>query len=376
MSNDNLLTLFPNKRIKPYDGMSVTAEVWGQAHDYHRQYNQAHNLFFHGSGILIGMEVVASDPPDSMVFILPGVVVDPNGKIIVLSEPVAYDLGDEIEGPLYLTIIHRESSTSLKKNNDGSGLAFVNDEFLITARQSVPEKSMVELARFTRENRGSKITDAQDPKGPKINEIDLRFRRHIVMKNEQILTSAVVYLGKDHQKVQGQGLHRLSEYARRENHINVVVNDDSDLDPGILGNSFLYLVGKGKFQLTKAQLKGLQGYLNHGGFLFMEGCDSEATDSFKNLTSEIDVSLNEKLLKNHSLLSEPNFFATTPNGFEVEGEVLIGNGVVLSNLNYGALWYGDGKERVPTREELRAAFEWGTNLLVYILEDKEKDKGS
>ncbi|HSM23288.1 MAG TPA: DUF4159 domain-containing protein [Anaerolineaceae bacterium] len=376
MSNDNLLTLFPNKRIKPYDGMSVTAEVWNLAHDYHRQYNQAHNLFFHGSGILIGMEVVASDPPDSMVFILPGVVVDPNGKVIVLSEPVAYDLGDEIEGPLYLTINHRESSTSLKKNNDGSGLAFVNDEFLITARQTVPEKSMVELARFAREDRKSTIKDAQDPKGPKTNEIDLRFRRQIVMKSEQLLTSAVVYLGTGHKKEQGKGLHRLSDYVRREKHINLIVDDNADLDPGILGNSFLYLVGKGKFQLTKAQMKGLQGYLKHGGFLLMESCDGEAGDSFKNLAKEIGLNLNEKLSQKHLILSEPNFFVAPPIGFEVKGEILTGNGGVLSTFNYGALWNGDGKDRVPTREELRSAFEWGTNLLVYVLEDKEKDKGS
>lgn len=376
MSNDNLLKLFPNKRVKPYDGMSVTADVWNQAHEYHRQYNQAHSLFFHGSGILIGMDVVASDPPDSMVFILPGVAVDPNGKVIVLAEPVAYDLGDEIDGPLYLTIIQRESSTSLKKNNDGSGLAFIQDEFLITARQSVPEKTMVELARFTRKDRKSMIKDAKLPNGPGINEIDLRFRRQIAMQIEQLLTAGVVYLGEMKDRIQGEGLIRLAQSVRRTENLNLVVNDNVQLDPGILINSFLYLVGKGKFQLTKAQLKGLQGYINRGGFLLMESCDSQAGDSFSQLAKEIELKLSSSPKKEDRLLSEPHFFPAIPAGYEKEGKVVVGDGGLLSTFNYGALWSGEGKETIPTREDIRTAFEWGSNLLHFILDFKEKFKSN
>ncbi len=376
MSNDNLLKLFPNKRVKPYDGMSVTADVWQQAHEYHKLYNQAHNLFFHGSGILIGLEVVASDPPDSMVFILPGVAVDPNGKVIVLAEPVAYDLGDEIDGPLYLTIIQRESSTSLKKNNDGSGLAFIQDEFLITARQTVPEKSMVELARFTRKDRKSVIKDAKLPNGPVINEIDLRFRRQIAMQIEQLLTAGVVYLGEKTDHVQGEGLLRLAQSVRRTDNINLVVNDNLELDPGILSNSFLYLVGKGKIQLTKAQLNGLQGYINRGGFLLMEGCDAQAGDSFLQLAIEIELELSSIPLKGDRLLSEPHYFAVVPAGFEPDGKVVVADGGLLSTYNYGALWSGEGKEAAPERESIRTAYEWGSNLLHFILDFKEKFKSN
>ncbi len=69
MSDENLASLFPNMRIKAYDGMPVTADVWEKAHTYHLQLQQAHNLFFHGAGILVGLEVVASDPADNIIFI-------------------------------------------------------------------------------------------------------------------------------------------------------------------------------------------------------------------------------------------------------------------------------------------------------------------
>jgi len=38
------------------------------------------------------------------------------------------------------------------------------------------------------------------------------------------------------------------------------------------------------------------------------------------------------------------------------------------------LWYGEGRDRIPTREEIRSATEWGVNLLSYILEMKDKEK--
>lgn len=374
MSNDNLLNNFPNKRIKPYDGMSVTADVWNQAHDYHLRVNQAHNLFFHGAGILIGLDVVASDPPDRMVFILPGVAVDSNGKVIVLSEPVAYDLGDEVEGPLYLTIIHRESSQGVKKNSEGSNLSFTRDEFLITARQSIPENPMVELARFTRENRKSPIKDSTETKTPGMNEIDLRYRRRIQMQSEQLLTAAVIYLGDLKNPSHGKGLFRVSDELRRNYQINLVVDDHTQLDRGILGYSFLYMVGKGKFQLTKTQIKGLQGYINLGGFLFMESCDSLAEESLKNMMNEIESPINTSLENPHSLLNSPNYFVTPPSGYEVVGKLFFSTGGVLSTFNYGQLWAGEGKERIPTREELRSALEIAENLIHFIMDEKHKEK--
>lgn len=371
MSSDNLLSLYPQKRLKPYDGMSVTAEVWDQAHEYHRLANQSHHLFFHGSGILVGMEVVASDPPDPIVFILPGVAVDSTGQVIILSEPVAYDLGDEVEGPLYLTITHRESSSAVKKSKGGEDLAYIQDEFLITARPSLPDAASIELARFTRENRASAIRDAARPAGPGINEIDLRFRHPIERHTEQLLTAAVIYLGNVKEARHGLGLTRLSNEIRGREQINLVVDDGLQLDPGVLGYSFLYLVGEGKFQLTKAQLKGLQGYVERGGVLLMESCNAEAQEAFLHTAEEIGMALKASQ-KDHSLLNHPYLFAAPPAGYEQDAELYLGAGCILSSFNYGRLWSGEGRERVPSREEIRSAVEWGVNLLTYVLDVRQK----
>ena len=69
----------------------------------------------------------------------------------------------------------------------------------------------------------------------------------------------------------------------------------------------------------------------------------------------------------HPLLCEPNLFAAPPPGFVAEGEVLAGEGVVLSARNYGRLWRGERRDRLPSRAEIRSAMEWGANLIDYLV---------
>lgn len=366
MSDENLLLLFPQKRIKAYDGMPVTAEVWDQAHAHHRQKYDAHNLFFHGSGILAGLEVVASDPPDNIVFITPGVAVDNTGQVIVLSEPVAYDLGDEIDGPLYLFITHRESAKSGGRSKKDGDVRYIQDEFLIMARPSLPDARSIELARFTRETRTSPLQDAAQQLHPEINQIDLRYRRKIDFDPEELIISAVVYLGKVGEKSHGRGLTNLAEETRLLRNFNLVVDDDVQVGPGLLEYSLIYLVGEGKFKLTKAQINGLQGYVDRGGKMFIEACDEEAVDSFDALISQIGRDAKE-ISSEHHLLRKPYLFASPPDGYIKEGALKADGGLIFSSYNYGRLWNGECSDNTPSRAQIRASMEWGANLIFYLL---------
>src|SRR5215217_7485196 len=101
MLTRDILSVFPNKRIRAIDGMAVTADVWEEAHDYHRQLNRLHTVLHHGPGIVTGLEVIASEPADNSVYLLPGLAVDSIGQTILVPEPRAYSLGNA-EGLLYL----------------------------------------------------------------------------------------------------------------------------------------------------------------------------------------------------------------------------------------------------------------------------------
>lgn len=381
--SEKLIKLFPKRRLQAYDGMAITAQVWDTAHTYHIRAQQAHNLFYHGSGILFGMEVIASDPPDQVIYILPGVAIDPYGQVIVLSDPVAYDLGNEIEGLLYLLISRRESKQAGTQEGGGEA-SYVQDEFLITARSSIPDSPVIELARFHRQSRSAVLQNATELHHPQPDQIDLRYRVYLHTLVDQLVVAAVVYLGEAKDHFYGRGLARLSDEFRRmplelqsdravRQVIHLVVDDNVVLDPSVLRYNLICLVGRGKFQITANQLKGLQSYLEHGGTLFLEALDDTSKSAFVDLAFQMGLKLGPPAT-GHPLLEKPFLFAAPPPGFENRGDVLTGDtntqpaGFILSTANYGGIWNGKARDRIATREEIRSAIEWGANLFAYVLE--------
>ena len=53
-------------------------------------------------------------------------------------------------------------------------IKFMQHEYIIAARQSLPKQPVVELARVTISAKGASIRDAKDPYQPKADELDLR----------------------------------------------------------------------------------------------------------------------------------------------------------------------------------------------------------
>src|SRR5690349_508503 len=74
-------------RVNPFRGLLVDETTWADAHDYHRNQMRFHLLALHGVGIVQGLEVVASQPPDLNLTIRPGLAIDAEGRMLLLSEP-------------------------------------------------------------------------------------------------------------------------------------------------------------------------------------------------------------------------------------------------------------------------------------------------
>jgi hypothetical protein len=365
MSVQDFQHIFPDRRIEPVDGMAVTADIWEQAHAYHRRNLQFHNLLHHGPGIVAGLEVIASDPPDTSVYILPGVAVDPAGQAIVLPQPVAYDIGHEMEGLLYLLLSYGESRPRLDESGEEGDPLYVHSEFSIAARAVVPNTPSVELARIRRASRQDPFLDAQDPVQPGPNQIDLRFRREIRAPHD--VTMGVCYLGNVKARKHGQGASYLAHTLNRSGNYRLFVTDDVPLAPGVETNTLIYLVGEGEFELSSGQVNGLSNYVKRGrGTLFVESVDAAAEATFMNLLASMDMEP-AALSPGHRLLIEPHLFVAPPPGFEAEArsEVLVNEGVIFSACNYGLVWQGKTNDGVPSREQIRSAVEWGTNIVAY-----------
>lgn len=378
---DQSLTRIPQKRIRPYDGMAVTAKVWEDAHAYHRQAAQKHVLLFHGSGILTGLEVIAHDPPGSIVYVRPGAAIDEQGRVMVLADPVAYDLGDEIKGPLYLCITYSDSLASSSaaggEDNQQGEPAYVQEQFIIAVRITSPEEgTSVELARFMRDNLSADLKDAEDPDHPGKNEIDLRYRRVVRAHLEQPVTAAVIYLGvvEAGEKIHGRGLARMGREVRHYCDYHLIVEDDVPLDHSVMDVSFLYLVCVDELKLSASLVKHLKTYLESGGTLFCEALNDAAQETLRNLAWQLGIKKMEVLNADislqcdpfcFSLLNDPFYFSAPPAAMRKDSTVEAGGGFILSTAGYGAFWKGrDG----VTRADLRDSMEWGVNLLAAVVE--------
>ena len=146
MVDKKMLANYPLKRLKPVDGLAITADIWNEAHEYHRLQLQYHDLLRHGPGIIAGLEVIASDPPDSSVYILPGMALDARGELIVLTEPAAFDFG-QTQGPLYLLLSYAEGRP--EQDAEGGPL-YIHAQFSVEALATHSGDQFIELARVHR----------------------------------------------------------------------------------------------------------------------------------------------------------------------------------------------------------------------------------
>lgn len=366
MNSEQALKQFPARRIKPFDGMTITAAVWNEAHEYHRRSSELHALFSHGAGILAGLEVIASDPPDTNVYILPGIAIDQLGQIIILPQSVAYDVGREMEGVFHLVINYGESSS---RNGYGGELegapAYVQSEFSISAQNVLPDAPGVELARIRRSSRDSILVNATDPVFPKPDEIDLRFRHEVGAPPE--VKVAVSYLGSVADPRHGRGAAYLAQTLNHLGHFRVTVEDNVAVGPEIVNNTLIYLVGEGDFELSDSAMTGLHNYVHRAkGTLLIESVDQKAEASFMKILAAKNIKP-EPVKAEDQLLTRPYYFAAPPAGYQVEGNpgVAVAEGVIFSTNNYGLLWQGQRQGRPASREEIRAAVEWGENITTY-----------
>jgi hypothetical protein len=352
MDETSSLNQFPKTHIKPYDGMPVTAEVWTEAHDEHRKNLQAHSLVFHGSGIITGLEVKASDPPDKYVYISAGAAVDPAGNVIVLPEPVAYDFGEATEGDLYLLLGHGEREVG----GSGKETRYVQDEFVVAARPNLPKRPAVELARIHLAKRGSVIHNAVNPAHPGADEIDLRFRATTGIRPKRIVRVGVQFAGT---KIPGllPALDQLAYACLQTTPFQLVIGEADSKNYDLL-----YLAGSGALKLEADAAKEYTTWLEAGGAMIVEAFDDASDKAFKPFLEKLGVPL-KPAGQNDPILTTPFLFSAPPYGAPVQ----TGKKLVYVTNGYSLAWAGTTPSGALARGDIRTAHEWGANLLEFCL---------
>ncbi len=369
MTEAEFLKSLPTKRIKAVDGMAVTADVWEAAHEYHRSQQQLHARYAHGPGILAGLDVVASDPPDTAVYIRPGAAIDAEGNTIVVAEPLSYDVAGAPQGPFHLLLTFAESRPRSESGPVPEGAPlYVHAEYGLEAVATLSAGATVELARMQRSKRGATVRNAVDAASPSADEIDLRFRPATGGRLAAPANLAVVHLGGTGGR-HGAGAAYLARALRAAGQ-PAWTNDGVALTGDLSGYALVCLVGHNGFQLSTEEITSLYNYLQGGGSVFAESCrrDAPAATAADHALNDLFSSLGVKLdnvATGHTLLVEPNLFAAPPAGYETDGLPIVraGEGVVFSAADYGCLWQGERRSGAAGRDAIRTAHEWGGNVL-------------
>lgn len=363
----NILRDYPTKRVMPYDGMAVTAEVWEDAMAHSRRLLQYHALLQHGCGIVAGLEVVASDPSDTSVYIRPGAAVAPSGSLIVITEPVLQPMG-AAEGDLHLVLVYAESEPAYERAAAGGPgeRMWVNSGYYVEVMTELPDGPCIELARIRRSSKTATIFNAGNPLHPGEDEIDLRSRREIGPAQPVIVGAGVVHFGTSTSDDAVRGLDALSRSLKRAG-VTLWVDDHVSPASPLDRYDLIYAVGHGEFQIGAEEMTALYHFVQNGGQLVTESCRREANAdksdaAFRDMFESMGMTL-EDVRAGHPLLSEPHLFAAAPEGFDDASVLQAAEGVLFSAGDYLSVWQGMCSRGAASREVIRAAHEWGENLM-------------
>jgi hypothetical protein len=397
MELEDIIT-FQLKRVNPFQGLVIDADIWRDAHEYHRDQQKLHMLAFHNVGIVGGLEVVANKPPDLSVNIRPGMAVDPDGNIIIVAKTQRYRIQTPEKKTLYLIIQFREVPTEPHQPPEGGQPTRILEAYRIQEREKLPSEPHLELARIIFDPADEAIRDAKNPSKPGKNEIDLNFRKEAITvslppverppvpekpavqveeaprRPAQTIAIGHAVLGEASQDLHISGLQNLIREINRQDSFEVNLEENITLDEKIDRCAMIYLTGSGHFELTAEQQTAFSNFLQSGGVVFGEGCtegQQEAASkgarefglAFNQLAAQLNCKL-EVVQRGHPLLSVIHVFAEVPPGAE-PAMLLEGGHMVYSASDYGCAWQGGHQDQPLSRDIIRGCFEIGTNIATY-----------
>ena len=390
------ITKFQLKRINPFQGLVIDADTWRDAHNYHRDQQRLHVLTFHRTGIIEGLEVTASNPPDLSVTIQSGVAIEPEGNVIIVPQAQRYQLQTRQKGTIYLVIQFREIPTEPYQPPESGQPTRILEAYRIQEREKLPAEPHLELARIDFDPAEEAIRDAKAPSNPGKNEINLSFQQKATSgapvaqaapektstttkAKEVAQPTATIIVG--HAVVGGasgdlhsSGWKNLIREINRQDSLVANFEENIPLDKDINRCTMLYLTGSSGFELTTEQQAVLGDFLQSGGVIFGEGCPAGQEESpskggkefglaFNQLASQFKCKL-ETVQRGHRLLSAAHVFADVPQGAE-PGMLLEGGHMVYSGSDYGCAWQGGHQDHPLSRDIIRSSFEMGTNIITH-----------
>ncbi|XGW00349.1 MAG: hypothetical protein ACAF41_15610 [Leptolyngbya sp. BL-A-14] len=273
----------PFQRLQVNDGLLITAQLWQQAHAYHRQRQNTHYQALNQAGIVWGLGVCLIPSPmdvaekyrgQSWLEIQPGLAIDAAGNPIVVPEPIAFRLASPLplEGAttVYLTLRYVDPD-QLQGQGDRR---FIQETFRIDETITPLAPGEIELCRIVLQaGQDIQLTRSLDAFYPGLNQLDLRHRPQAQSRplNLVRVAQAVAPVNQPDQSVAAnlsyllqslEGLYPAMQGAAVE---AVVLQESARFDYDLLHLPYAHLLA-----LTAVEKAFLQQFLQTGAIVFVE----------------------------------------------------------------------------------------------------------
>jgi hypothetical protein len=375
-------------RVNPFRGLLVDETTWADAHDYHRNQMRFHQLALHGVGVVQGLDVVASQPADMRVTVRPGLGIDTEGRMLLLTEPVTVLIPGQTNFATVFVVMEYDEKPTMMQNITENGTpqpARILEECTIRASLEAATTG-VELARISLEPNSRQVRNPVDIMQPGNNEIDISGRKLVgtpgsgaqgAAAKKTVVTVGIIKHGPPNSvewKRHSEGLRRLIRDTDNFTDLDGnILEGVSPLDDAVVKNcKVLYMTGRSSFRFSPEEELALRRFMDRGGVLWCEPCrngiPNGTPDDFSRSCIELAQRLNRQPIQpraGHPLLSSRYLFAVPPLAVDPAGVVVEANRMIITTGDYGCLWEGRGQERTeaPSREVLRSASEFGINAL-------------
>jgi hypothetical protein len=366
----------PITGIQPFNELPVDAEIWREAHEHHHQHRRLHAAIAHRAGILFGLEVLAWPGQVGGVIVAPGVGIDAAGQTVVLSKPIRFVLEERSQIHLILSFLRTEDENSVIRVRGGKQPYRLEEGRAVgpVATRDLPRTAFLELARIERSSATAPVRDAANPFDPAIDELNLL---HRPLAFPHCYVDAAVgelpYVPRQAPprawKPNRAGLvNLLREASGRGFHLDFLGPVNLRAAEALRAPVLLYVAGDDGFQrLAQEEIDGLGTFLAEGGMIWAEATGDEGFEAaFGELAGALGANL-APLPPGHPLLTAHHVFAAPPPGAREPGGLWGDDaaGVFFNTLDYGRLWHGNITPSADGRERIRAAQEWGMNIIAF-----------
>ena len=194
------LEVKPLHRVAVKDGLLLTAELWQQAHSYHRQKQNLFYQSFHTPGIVAGLGVSVIQPPRDIpaqyrdfrwLRIQSGIAIDARGNVIVVPQPLDFRIAS-IAKEKALTVYLIISYVDPENLQTNSHQDIITETFRVDEKINLPSDSEIELCRILLQPSSDplaqdNLTNAIDLLNPEPNSLDLRYRRQAGIRPQKVI---------------------------------------------------------------------------------------------------------------------------------------------------------------------------------------------